>query len=434
MRKILFGTALSVALLGSGRVAFAYVTGADPGLSGAPGDGTCIQCHGTTLNSGGGSVTLSFAGGNKYTPGATQLVTVTIMDPTAKRWGFEASPRVSSAASNTGAGTMAKVDSFTQIAGTEGTIQWITHTLAGTRNGTTAGVTFMFNWTAPATDIGQVDFYVTANAANGNNIPDAGDHVYTSKASLTAAPVVTNRPMITSVVNGASFGNTIEEGSWVTIFGSSLAPSTIAAGRTWNPATEIMNGILPTMLDGVSVSINGKEAAISYLSNTQLNVQAPDDMSTGNVAVTVTNVNGVSDTAMANLQTYSPGLFMVTTKYPAAILADGTYVGPSGLLGATVTSRPAVTGDVIQFFGTGFGPTNPGVPADQVYSGAAATVGAVTATIGGVNAVVEFAGVSAAGLYQINVAVPAGLASGDQPLVMMTGGVSTQSGLFVTMK
>jgi len=188
------------------------------------------------------------------------------------------------------------------------------------------------------------------------------------------------------------------------------------------------------MLDGVSVSINGKEAAISYLSNTQLNVQAPDDMSTGNVAVTVTNVNGVSDTAMANLQTYSPGLFMVTTKYPAAILADGTYVGPSGLLGATVTSRPAVTGDVIQFFGTGFGPTNPGVPADQVYSGAAATVGAVTATIGGVNAVVEFAGVSAAGLYQINVAVPAGLASGDQPLVMMTGGVSTQSGLFVTMK
>jgi uncharacterized protein (TIGR03437 family) len=329
---------------------------------------------------------------------------------------------------------MAKVDSFTQIAGMEGTIQWITHTLAGTRNGTTGGVTFTFNWTAPATDVGQVDFYVAANAANGNNIPDPGDHIYTSKASLSAAPVVTNKPMITGVVNGASFGNTIEAGSWVTIFGSNLAPSTIATGRTWNPATEIMNGILPTALDGVSVSINGKDAAISYLSNTQLNVQAPDDMSTGNVAVTVTTANGTSDAAMANLQTYSPGLFMATTKYPAAILADGTYLGPPGLLGPTATSRPAAAGDVVQFFGTGFGPTNPGVPAEQVYSGAAATVGTVTATIGGVNAAVQFAGISAAGLYQINVAVPAGLPSGDQPLVIMTGGVSTQSGLFVTMK
>jgi uncharacterized protein (TIGR03437 family) len=356
------------------------------------------------------------------------------MDPTAKRWGFEASPRVSSAASTTGAGTMAKVDSFTQIAGMAGTIQWITHTLGGTRNGTTGGVTFMFNWTAPASDVGQVDFYVAANAANGNNRPDAGDHIYTAKASLTAAPVLANKPTITSVVNGASFGNTIEAGSWVTIFGSNLAPSTIATGRAWNPATEIMNGILPTILDGVSVSINGKETAISYLSNTQLNVQAPDDMSTGNVAVTVTTANGTSDAAMANLQTYSPGLFMVTTKYPAGILADGTYLGSPGLLGPTVTSRPAVAGDVIQFFGTGFGPTSPGVPSDKVYSGAASTVGAVTATIGGVNAAVQFAGISAAGLYQINVAVPAGLASGDQSLIMMTGGLSTQSGMFVTMK
>jgi hypothetical protein len=146
-------------------LAWSYSSGADPGYSGAPGDSTCIACYGTKLNSGSGSVTLQFANGTTYTPGQTQLVTVTIADPTAKRWGFEASPRLASSASSTGAGSMAPTDSFTQIAGTQGTIQWITHTLAGTRNGTTSGVSFQFNWTAPSSDAGSITFYVAANAA-----------------------------------------------------------------------------------------------------------------------------------------------------------------------------------------------------------------------------------------------------------------------------
>src|SRR5437763_17083263 len=68
-------------------------SGADAGYSGAPGDGTCVSCHRSTLNAGSGSVKISFANGNTYVPGQTQLVTVTITDSTAKRWGFEASPR-----------------------------------------------------------------------------------------------------------------------------------------------------------------------------------------------------------------------------------------------------------------------------------------------------------------------------------------------------
>ena len=58
-------------------------------------------------------------------------------------------------------------------------------------------------------------------------------------------PATTAKPAITSVVNAAGFtaGGAISAGSWVTIFGTGLAP--MGDSRTWNAATEIVNGILP---------------------------------------------------------------------------------------------------------------------------------------------------------------------------------------------
>jgi uncharacterized protein (TIGR03437 family) len=413
----------------------ADATGADAGLSGAPGDGTCISCHRSTLNAGTGSLKISFANGNTYVPGQTQSVTVTLTDPTAKRWGFEASPRVASAASSMGAGKVATSDSFTRIAGTSGTLQWITHTQAGTRNGTTGGVSFQFNWTPPSTDVGAVDFYVTGNAANGNNQDDSGDKIYSTKATLTAQVSNPNTPTIAAggVVNAASGVATIESGSWVTVYGTNLAPSTVATGRSWNSA-DIVNGVLPTTLDGTSVTINGKAAAISWISNNQLNVQAPDDASTGPVDVVVKTANGTSAAGSVNLQQISPGVFTLATKYAAAVLPDGSYAVAQGVLGSSVATRGATAGDVVQVFGTGFGPTSPAVTSGVVYSGAAATANAVAASIGGVPAAVQFAGITGAGLYQINVTVPAGVPGGDQPLVLSVGGIPTQDNLYLTIR
>jgi uncharacterized protein (TIGR03437 family) len=148
----------------------------------------------------------------------------------------------------------------------------------------------------------------------------------------------------------------------------------------------------------------------------------------------VTTANGSSAAVNVNLQQYSPGLFMFSSKYPAAVLADGTYLGSAGLLGSSTVTRPGVAGDVIQLFGTGFGPTDPGVPSQQVFNGAAPTASPVSATIGGVPAAIQFAGITGAGLYQVNVVVPSGLTSGDQPLVLNVGGVSTQDSAYVTLQ
>src|SRR4051794_27749723 len=84
-------------------IVFAYVTGADPSLTGAPGEDAtvCTQCHsGTKLNGGAGSLKINMPADATYTPGVKQRIQVQVSDPAQRRWGFELSARVASAASS----------------------------------------------------------------------------------------------------------------------------------------------------------------------------------------------------------------------------------------------------------------------------------------------------------------------------------------------
>ncbi len=407
--------------------------GASPRFSGAPFDNDCTLCHGSYVNAGLGQTSITFSGGAVYTPGKAQIVTVSISDPSAIRWGFEVSPRPAKSPISNGAGTMSPVDTYTQIAGRSGTIEWLTHTLVGTRLGTRGGVTFQFQWTAPATDIGDINFYVMSNAANGNSRADGGDQIYQAVQTLTAPSNA--KPTISGVVNGASFTNGITAGSWFTIQGTSLALNTPDPGRIWS-AAEIVNGKLPASLDQVSVNVNGKPASIYFVSNGQINAQAPDDTAVGPVPVTVTTPFGTSPAVMATLQAAAPGLFQFDQqdrKYAAAVLTDGTYLGPAGLFGSALTSRPAKPGETILLFGTGYGVVSPAVPAGQVFSGASATVNTVTATVGGIPATVSYAGLVGAGLYQLNVVVPPAAPNGDLQVLTSVAGQTSRSGVYVSV-
>lgn len=416
-------------LIGGASSLLARSAGAPQGVTGAPGDGICTNCHRTNaLNSGPGKLTVTFSDGSTYTPGKAQKVTVKIEDPNAKRWGFEASPRLASDTTK-GAGDISPADGNSHLAGTSGTLQWITHTSEGTRPGTTGSQTFEFNWMPPATDVGNVDFYVAANAAN-NSGDNTGDFVYSTKATVgsNAKPAISSGG-VTSAANSKAG---VVSGSWITVYGQSLAGVT----RPWRD-DEIVNGVLPTTLDGVSVTVNGKPAAISFISAGQINAQAPDDTSTGTIAVVVKNAAGESAPLMVNLQQFSPAFFQFSpsdNKYVASVAPDGTFLGPPGLFGSGVTTRPARPGETIMLFGTGFGATNPAVPAGKTFSGAANLANTVRITIGGVQANVAFAGLSGAGLYQFNVTVPSTVADGDQPVVATVGGVDSQAGSFLSVR
>ena len=244
---------------------------------------------------------------------------------------------------------------------------------------------------------------------------------------------------ITNVENAASYVAGIESGSWVSIIGTSLAPDT----RIWQASDFVgLGNGLPMSLDGVSVTIDGKSAAVYYISPTQLNVQAPTDSAVGTVSVAVKNANATAS-GSATLQTYSPAFFPLYAAgnpagapvYAAAVHLDGTIAVPPGFYGAGVTTRSATPGETLEIYGTGFGPTNPAAPAGQLVSGAPPLTDPtqLQIRIGGVLATVSYAGLVAPGEYQFNVIVPA-LPNGNQPIVANIGGLSSQTGISIPIQ
>ena len=425
----------------------AYQQGPDAGVSGVPGETTCTSCH--SGSGGTGNVAVTFPGGLAYTPGGKQHLVVTITDSAQRRWGFQLTAR-QSGGNTTQAGTFTPgSDGYTQIVcaptnfrtenfggacsnTTTYPLQYIEHTQAGTRLGQTGSAQFQFDWTPPASSIGNIVIYVAGNAANGDGT-ERGDHIYTQKYTLTPAPT-TPMPSITAggVVNAASFQGSIAAGGFVTIQGTNLAGST----RGWGTA-DIVNGALPTQLDNVSVTIDNKPAYVAYVSPTQINVQAPADSALGPVPVSVTYNGNTSQPGSTQLLSAAPAFFLWNGKYTVATRADYSLVGPANLFQG-VTTVPARPGDVVILWGTGFGATTPNVAPGTVPSSdqIASVANAVTVTIGGLPAIVVGAALAPgnAGLYQVALQVPAGLPDGDQAVVAQVAGNTSPDGVLLTVQ
>ena len=409
-------------------------SGADPRLTGAPGDSNCTNCHTGAVNSFSGSVKIVLPGDATYTPGVKQRITVAVADSAQRRWGFELTARLDSSPSTGQAGSLAAVDGQTQVicdvqgfkkvpCASASVIQFVTHTTTGTRNGTTGGVNFAFDWIPPATDEGPVTLYAAGNAANGNQ-QNSGDHIYTTSIQLTPASAAAT-PAITSVVSAASGIPGTAPASWLVLNGTNLANSS----RTWT-AAEVTAG-LPTSLDSVSVQVNGKAAFVQSISPTKLIVLTPSDSSTGPVNVQVSNDTAqtpavsVTTAALSSSLLVAPGGKYLVTSHGDNPLSDRVDNFPSAAFPAPTA---AAAGEVISFYGTGFGPVDPAV-VDGVLQGAAANLTTpYTLTIGGKTATVSFAGLAPgfAGIYQFKSIVPVDSASGNQPVVIQIGGLSTQ--------
>jgi uncharacterized protein (TIGR03437 family) len=285
--------------------------------------------------------------------------------------------------------------------------------------------------TTAASGNGAVSFAADPNlsaAGRSAALTIAGQTVVVDQAGASGG----TQPVISSVVNGASFQPGIEAGSWVTIQGANLANTN--PGRTWRN-DEIVGGKLPTALDGVSVTINGKPAYVYYISPAQINVQAPTDVATGAVSVVVNNNGSLSAPGTAQLQPFAPALFQysgspyaIVTRYP-----DNALVANPSVIPGTVAAAP---GDVLILWATGFGPVNPPVAAGAVVTGAPPVATLPAVTVGGTPLTVIGAALSpgSAGLYQIAIQMPASLPSGNSVIRASIGGFTSAAGVSVFVR
>ncbi|MBV8730490.1 MAG: hypothetical protein JO336_11860, partial [Acidobacteriia bacterium] len=234
-----------------------------------------------------------------------------------------------------------------------------------------------------------------------------------------------------NTTNAAGNIRVIAPNTWITIKGMALAPA--GDSRTWQQS-DFIGGQMPTSLDGVSVTLNGINGYISYISPTQVNALAPPNLQPGLVQIQTINNGAKSAIASVQLQNYSPAfatLTYVPPLYVAALHANGTVVGPTSLYPGL--SSPAKPGEIIQVYADGFGPTTAAVtPGSPQQSGTLPTLPVIT--IGGTQAQVIFAGLVSAGLYQFNVTIPTNATSGDNAISATYAGFSTQQGTLVTVQ
>ncbi len=275
-----------------------------------------------------------------------------------------------------------------------------------------------------------------ANSSNGYQ--DSEIRLLTP--STGALPVINNN----GVVSVDSTFPIISPNSWITIYGTNLASTT----ATWNGTTYP----IPTKLGGVAVTIDSLPANLWYVSPTQINAQVPNDpVNVGTVVPISVSTAGGTATASISLGVVAPSFNLFSSKYPAAVVFTSgpgnsgqgfDYIGPSGAF--SFPSRPVMPGEVVVLYGTGFGPTNPVVPAGQAYSGSGAPLGTLpNINIGSATGVtINFGGVVAPGLYQFNVVVPT-VNAGDNLLqasfpVTNSSGTSvnytTQNNIYLTIQ
>lgn len=278
--------------------------------------------------------------------------------------------------------------------------------------------------TATVAGVAPVQFHLTATAGgpaiNSGGVEGAGGSV----------------PAVTA----------ISPGGFASIFGSGFAPAgTSRAVQN----SDLVNGNLPTSLAGVCVMVGGVAAPLYYVSPGQINFQAPNVALNTNVSVVVVTgcgqANAVASAAQAvETQAATPEfLYWVGNangKNPVVAVdaLTGEYIGAAGLIPG-LTFRPAKPGDYLTVYGISFGPTSPAVAPGAASAGIAATTNAPSVTFGTANlaaANVLYAGVSpgTAGLYQLNIQVPANLPDGDYAIALALGNFSTPVGGFVTVK
>jgi uncharacterized protein (TIGR03437 family) len=276
----------------------------------------------------------------------------------------------------------------------------------------------------PLSGTGPATVNIAASAAGLDNGLHQATLVVQSVNSLPEfTPVTLNfvvgHPQITSIVNGANLtGTSLSPGLIFTVFGNGLGPD---AGQTLQLDTD---GNVSGILSGISVTVNGSYSPLLYIGQGQINAVAPYEIAGSSTAqVQVLNNGVVSATTSVNVVATAPAIFSLGNGQGAILNQDGSVNGPG---------NPAARGSVVSIYGTGEGQTNPpgvdGAIANETLAGLPRPAAPFSISIGGIPASYTYAGTapqSFAGFFQVNAIIPANAGTGNLPVVLVVGGVSS---------
>lgn len=270
-------------------------------------------------------------------------------------------------------------------------------------------------WLPPASLSARTSVQMTLRAEAAGVLPAQASIPVTLSAEARIPP------SIAAVVEGATFQATpLAPGGIFTLFGGGFAQEP-------NVATQLP---LPRNLGEVRVIMAGADLPLYYAGPGggagQINAQVPFDGPPGPSSLLVVSRGVLAAPQEVIIGSVQPRIFVIDPRTNRGAILNANFQ-------IVDSSNPVAAGDVLQIFCTGLGATTPSVatgnPAPAVPPLAEVNI-RPTATIGGVNAEVVFAGLAPGfvGLYQVNVRILSGTAAGDAvPLVLRQGGISSNT-------
>ncbi|MDX2151547.1 MAG: hypothetical protein SFV54_12490 [Bryobacteraceae bacterium] len=340
---------------------------------------------------------------------------------------------------NPGAPTLTGVFPASAVVGTGAT----TVTLTGTNfysgsqvrvNGSTPLATTPLGSTSMQAVIPASLLSAVADLAITVSNPDPGGGLSSAATFKVLAP----GPQIAGVVDASSYVlGPVSPGKMVAVFGTGLGPASLTTFAVPTPPATIAGSLAGTrILFGTTTSGAATAAPIIFTSQNQVVAMVPYDVTVGGTVKVWAEYNTVVSAQPVTLSVAGtgPGLFTVGSTgsgQAAALNEDGTI---------NSDSNPIAGGKVISLFGTGEGllTATPAVASGEILSSVLNIAAAVTAQIDGIDAPVQSAtGVSGlvAGVFQVNLTVPAGAKAGKTvPVFITIGGVTTQAGVTISVK
>lgn len=233
---------------------------------------------------------------------------------------------------------------------------------------------------------------------------------------------------VSAVVSAASYGlPPVAPGQAVTVYGFGMGPDALTL------LALDASGNVATTLGGARLLFDGVPAPLIYVSAKQSSAFVPYAVDKKTTTMVQAEYNGVRSAALSiAVAPSAPGFFSADSsgKGQGAIAnEDGTY---------NSAANPAAAGSVITLYGTGEGQTlPPGVDGRVAATVFPKPVLPVSITIGGQPATdIPYYGAapsSSAGVFQVNVRIPASAQSGNQT-ILVTVGAATSAPLTVAVR
>jgi uncharacterized protein (TIGR03437 family) len=271
--------------------------------------------------------------------------------------------------------------------------KWLT---ASANSGGWAAITLDPGTLAPGFYTGSVS--IASNAVNGTVTVPVSFQVVAKGAPLAN---------YMGVVDNAMYTSPVARGDIVDVFGEQFWFGNIA----FSPGVPLATQITASGSTS-SVLVNGRAAPLYFSKYDQIAFQVPLETAVGTAQVQVQRDGLSGNTISVQIVDRAPGILVIVKQ-------DGNVPD---------SAHPARVGDFLTIWAIGLGPTNPAVGTNVPAPGAE-PLARLTATptvefgstiFGTISATPSFAGLSpgSVGLYQVNVAIPAGVLSGNVNLTL----------------